>query len=151
MCACVYVSISSFIRFVVPFHLKSHTVYYYYSLLISSFLLLPSFRLTPPFSSYLSLPLTYSCLRSLSPHSSLSYTIGKHSNDPHLSRLFLGAIYFKQGLYSLALRQYNTALRMISEIHGSLYSVQDDFCVKYNRHVCIGMDMYLQSSSDLKV
>ena len=59
----------------------------------------------------------------------------KTSKDPQLPRMFLGAVYFKKGLYLAALKQYDAALRTIGESRGMQYSPQDDFVANYNRAV----------------
>jgi tetratricopeptide (TPR) repeat protein len=58
---------------------------------------------------------------------------GKTSKEPHLSRLFIAAAYFRMNKFMVSLQHYTTAMKIISNVKGALYPQHDDFIAHYNR------------------
>jgi tetratricopeptide (TPR) repeat protein len=61
---------------------------------------------------------------------------GINSKEPHLSKLFLGSLYFRNARYLSAIDNYSEALRMIWGIKSSsMYNKGDEFVAKFNRAI----------------
>lgn len=66
---------------------------------------------------------------------SLYTRAGLHSKEPHLSKIFLGVLYFKQRKYMQSLLCFTHAIEIQTHINESLYNWHDDFISHYNRGV----------------
>jgi len=66
---------------------------------------------------------------------SLYTRAGLHSKEPHLSKIFLGILYFKQRKYMQSLLYFTHAIEIQTHINEGLYNWYDDFISHYNRGV----------------